>query len=338
LSAIALSTPVRRTATFLLQVLGIAAITVALLEGLAGWSLAHPRATVIPLDILRPLHVLFDRNVIQVMPECAVYDEGLTYRLRPGRCTFANREFSNEFFINSLGVRDDESSLDQPRVIMIGDSLTMGWGVDQEQAFASVFERQTGLRTLNAGVSSYGTVRELRMLERVDRRAATDIVIQYSDNDLVENEQLVSGRYQVLSREDYDRTVRGQAEMLRYHPGKHTINLAVLLRNLVRERGNPPAPRSAAHEAEVFLKVMERSPVDLSSYRITVLSLDPAFADAARDMARTSSSPVIQRLRFLDASSIASIPDSFYVLDNHPTGAGHEGIAKLLAAAIVNTP
>jgi lysophospholipase L1-like esterase len=134
------------------------------------------------------------------MPECATYDETLTYTLRPGRCTFANREFITEYAINALGVRDDEQSMDQPRVVALGDSVTMGWGVEQHEAFPSVFERMTGWRTLNAGVSSYGTVRELRMLQRIDRRNLTHVLIQYSGNDVVENEQLAAVASELASR------------------------------------------------------------------------------------------------------------------------------------------
>ena len=324
----------RRIRAFVIQGVIIALVTGALLEGLVIFSLRNPSASVIPMEVLRPLHVLFDRSTIQVMPECAIYDEGLTYTLRPGQCTFANREFNNRFSINKLGVRDDEASLDQPRVVMVGDSITMGWGVEQDESFASVFERTTGIRTLNAGVSSYGTVRELRMLERIDRRATTDIVLQYSANDVVENEELVAGRFKTLSREGYDRTVQAQADMLRYYPGKHTLNLLVLFRNLLRARANPEPPPSPAHQAELFLKVMERSPVDLTPYRITILSLDPSFVEAARPLATAAGSPVLQRLRFVDASGTSSMPGAFYVLDDHPTRVGHERIAQLLTEAL----
>ena len=324
----------RRLRSLAIQAVAISVITLALLEGLVVFSLRNPAIAIIPLSILRPMHVLFDRNTIQVMPECAVYDEGLTYTLRPGHCTFSNPEFSNALSINTLGVRDDQASLDQPGVVMLGDSITMGWGVNQDEAFPSVFEQKTGRRTLNAGVASYGTVRELRMLSRVDRRAATDIVIQYSGNDLAENEDLIAGRFRILSREGYEQTVSGQAEMLGYHPGKYSLNLMVMLRNSLRARSNPAAVASPHHEAALFLKVMEQSPVDLSPFRVTVLSLERPFIDAVRPLARAAESSVIHRLQFVDASGISATPGAFYVLDDHPTLIGHEAIAQLLIDAL----
>ena len=52
---------------------------------------------------------------------------------------------------------------------MLGDSYAMGWGVEQGESFPEILEAATGLRVLNAGVPSYGTPRELLMLERLDR-------------------------------------------------------------------------------------------------------------------------------------------------------------------------
>lgn len=327
-------TMIRRLRALVIQGVIIVLLTIGLLEALVVFSLRNPAAAVIPMDVLKPLHVLFDRNTIQVMPECAIYDEGLTYTLRPGRCTFANREFSNQYSINSLGVRDDEGSLAQPRVVMIGDSITMGWGVEQDESFASVFERRTGWRTLNAGVSSYGTVRELRMLERIDRSAVTDIVLQYSANDVVENRELIAGRFKTLSQQAYESTVQAQADMLRYFPGKHALNLLVMLRNLVQGRATSPPPPTPAEQAAMLLTVLEQSPVDLSPYRVTVFSLEPGFIDAVRPLAGAAAHPVIQRLRFVDGSGLASTPGAFYVLDDHPTRVGHEQVARMLSEAL----
>lgn len=324
----------RRLSAALLQGGAILLITLGLLEGLVGFSFRFPALSPLPRGVVRQMHVLFDRNTIQVMPACATYDATLTYTLRPGSCTFANREFSNTFTINSLGVRDDEASLTQPRIIVLGDSIAMGWGVDQDAGFPSVIERLTGRRTLNAGVSSYGTVRELRMLERVDRQVVTDVILQYSSNDFVENEQLVSGRFKTLSREEYERTVQAQADMLRYHPGKYTLNLFVMMRNLARARQAADTAPSRDREARAFLDVLAQSAVDLSPHRVTVLSLEPGFVEAVRPLAAASPLAVLQRLRFLDMTSLASIPGAYYVLDDHPTGIGHDAIGRALATAI----
>lgn len=319
-----------------LQTLLIGMVTIALLEALLVFSFLYPTLSPIPKPVLQHLHVLFVRNTIQVMPACAQYDDTLTYMLRPGSCVFSNAEYSNEFSINSLGVRDEESALDRPETVVLGDSIAMGWGVEQHEAFPKVYERITGSRTLNAGVSSYGTARELLLLERIDRRALRHLIIQYHENDFSENQQFASGEWSTLSREHYEATVRKHAEMQRYFPGKHAINLLVLLRNSVLNASrtgadSPTIERSWEYEAEIFLRVLAQSPVDLTGYDITVIALESGFIDAAKKLSTRSGSPILSRLRFIDGGFLYGIPGAFYVLDDHPTAAGHEAIARRIS-------
>jgi len=314
-----------------IQLVVTVVVTAALLEGLVAWSFRYPRVSPLPAALVRYLHIRFDRQVIQVMPECARYDSTLTYTLKPGHCVFASREFSNTYAINSLGVRDDEDSLHAPQTVMLGDSLTMGWGVEQDQSFPSVFERLSGQRTLNAGVSSYGTVRELRMLGRVDRSAVKNIVIQYNDNDTGENRQLIERPpFTTLSQQQYERTVAEQATLLRYYPGKYAFNVMVQLQSALR-RSSTEAPVTPVRQAELFVRVIEHSPVDLSSFRLIALAVNGPFIDAAKTVAAKSSLPWVTRIEFIDATpALRDVPNAYYGLDDHPRAASHEAIGKLL--------
>ncbi|MBN1461055.1 MAG: hypothetical protein JXA57_16120, partial [Armatimonadetes bacterium] len=53
-------------------------------------------------------------------------------------------EFNTEFRINSLGLRDNEMPRAKPqgtfRILMLGDSMTVGWGVEAEETFSSRLE------------------------------------------------------------------------------------------------------------------------------------------------------------------------------------------------------
>ena len=110
-----------------------------------------------------------ERRIMQFLNGCGRFDEGLGYSLNPGEFTFSGREFSNRYRINSLGVRDDESSLEHPEVVVAGDSFAVGWGVEQDEMFSRVLERMLGMDVLNTAVPSYGTVREMKMLGRLNR-------------------------------------------------------------------------------------------------------------------------------------------------------------------------
>src|SRR4029453_16623439 len=63
--------------------------------------LSHAKGIVV--NAYRSYYINFDRDDIQYNPACARYDPDLFYTLKPGSCTFANREFSVEYRINSLG-------------------------------------------------------------------------------------------------------------------------------------------------------------------------------------------------------------------------------------------
>jgi hypothetical protein len=85
-----------------------------------------------------------DQTFIQFMPECARYDPQVIFTLRPGECEFEGRAFKNTFQMNSQGVRDDEASVQSPEIVVLGDSVSMGWGVEQDVTFTSQIEVMTG--------------------------------------------------------------------------------------------------------------------------------------------------------------------------------------------------
>ncbi len=87
--------------------------------------------------------------------------------------------------INSFGMRGPEprpSSEVSLRVLCLGDSMTYGPGVREEQTFSAVLGEQAragrpGVEVLNAGTPSYGTVRELAWLEDFGPRLEPDVVV-----------------------------------------------------------------------------------------------------------------------------------------------------------------
>ncbi|MCF2504831.1 hypothetical protein L0663_15665 [Dyadobacter sp. CY107] len=128
------------------------------------------------------------RDVIQFNRQFSSYSKDLGYTLRPGSEGYhQDLEYENKFSVNKSGVRDDDNSLNNPGIIFLGDSFTMGWGIDQDKTFAHLTGQMTGSKTLNAGISSYGTYREMLLLSKLQRDSCQVLVIQYCDNDLEEN-------------------------------------------------------------------------------------------------------------------------------------------------------
>ena len=133
--------------------------------------------------------------------DCHAYDEILLYRGKPNStCRFSGLEFDTTISHNSFGVRSRESSLISPSTIVIGDSHAMGWGVEEHERFSDLLPTQFQ-PVLNLSVSSYGTARELRLLDLYASeypdfyQGAGLVVLQYGVNDFGENSSTGSVKY-----------------------------------------------------------------------------------------------------------------------------------------------
>jgi lysophospholipase L1-like esterase len=99
-----------------------------------------------------------------------------------------------EVSINELGLRDrklEKKQNGELRILLLGDSLTFGWGIPVEATFGRKLETtlasRLGLtvRTVNAGVSGYNTVQEYAFLRTYADLIEPDIVILiYISNDI----------------------------------------------------------------------------------------------------------------------------------------------------------
>lgn len=222
--ALASASP-RRT---LFALVFIPSLTLLLLDGV--FAAVRNTRSLAYTPVLQPLaRYLYslDWTTIHLLPECGEYDPELTYRLRPGTCTFSELEFDTEYRINSLGVRDDEDSLDGPEIVVLGDSFAMGWGVEQQEAFPSVLEDLSGNKVLNAAISSYATAREFGMLERIDLSRARYLIVQYASNDAEENRLYGSSGAGIPVRDRgwYEDQVRAHTRNRAYRPGKYAYEV-----------------------------------------------------------------------------------------------------------------
>lgn len=293
------------------------------------------------LNPLREYYERTDRKIVQYLPECGRYDEGLSYTLKPGTCRFKNREFDVEYRINSAGLRDDESSLASPDIIVLGDSHAMGWGVEQQQTFAALIEQQTGMKVLNAAISSYGTAREMKMLCRLDRANLKYVIIQYTDNDILENREYSKHGNQlpIMSRDEYDRLVADHLKRSRHFFGKHSWwTFSNLLGTLEAAEAQPDLD---TEEANLFLNVLSHVPVDLNGVKVIVIEVNSYAANTpdfinrlGETIAAATTYPAwIKNLIPLDLSRDLTI-DKYFSLDEHMRADGYRVVADKLAATL----
>jgi len=123
-----------------------------------------------------------------------VADPRLSFVHLPNRSAFL---MGVQVSTNSRGLRDREYAEAKPpdacRIVMLGDSTTLGWGVEQDQTIPKILERELNessspacrnYEVLNAGVGNYDTVQEVEHYRAYDRSLHPDaVILNYFIND-----------------------------------------------------------------------------------------------------------------------------------------------------------
>ena len=104
--------------------------------------------------------------------------------------------------INSQGLRGPEIGAPRAgirRVVVLGDSMTVGWGAKEDETYPRVLEKMlnaNGQRAevINAGVGNYNTSMEVAwFLERGQAMKPDDVILGYYINDAEETPRMVEG-------------------------------------------------------------------------------------------------------------------------------------------------
>jgi hypothetical protein len=318
-------------------------VLLSMLEGAWLYTLSHSELIrKLPPNFAHNISAQYmsnDRSIIQFMSSCAKYDSVLSYTLKPGTCRFENPEFSVEVRVNTIGLRDDEQSLDAPEVIVIGDSHAMGWGVEQDKTFPSLIEKALGMKVLNTAISSYGTAREVLLLNQLDLSNLRYLVIQYNENDKDENR--VFPRKGPMSREKYEQEVKDHQDSTEYFFGAHIIRFikAVLTKDAAPQ-AITQATTPAGQEAVMFLQTIEPSVLRMPELQIVLIEIDASsqndteFIGDVRALLKRYNLPLpLENMSILDASSLLT-EDDYFILDDHINAAGHKKVARVVMDAM----
>jgi lysophospholipase L1-like esterase len=276
------------------------------------------------------------------------YDTALTYTLKKNSVyDHANLEFRNNIAVNSMGLRDNEDALKSPEIICLGDSYTMGWGVEQSQSYPKLIQQTTGKKVLNAGISSYGTVRELMLLNRLDTSNLKYLIIQYCYNDWSENKAFLdSNRYIPSgSQTTLDRTFRSYRLARKYFPFKYTLTLLrMFVRNqlIKKEKNKEPLAwvRSLDYvqpAADAFLQILSQSNLNFRKLKIILIDTNryPAYEHYWLEAVEKELQSTAYSNDMRQSIHIVKFPELnhqkyFYPLDNHLNEAGHQVIANTI--------
>lgn len=312
----------------------LTAIALALvLEYILSLGMSNPASIPEPLlPHYRWHYASADRNIMQVTP-CAEYDPDFYYRFKPGSCAFYNREFEVMNHFNSAGLRDDEASLDNPSIVIFGDSFTAGWGVPQADAFPQVLEGLSKRKVLNAGISSFGTAREVKLLEKLNYDSIETIIFQYHPNDFPENLQSIENNFvlPISSRHHYDSIKQNIADRNRYYPFKYLANISksIILSNLRTDEDI----HNDTLEARAFLDILINSRVGDIAERIVVFKIDTdgsedGFADALDQLLKKAKYAEL-KISTVRLKGILG-KDDYFILDPHINSQGQAKVASVL--------
>lgn len=296
--------------------------------------------SMIPSFLLSPYRLYYqssDRNIIQVT-SCAQYDSGLFYMLKPGNCFFKNREFNVENRINYGGLRDDDASLQNPSVIVLGDSYAMGWGVEQAESFPQLLEEAIQQPVLNAGISSFGTAREVKLFNRLALSEVKTIIFQYHANDFEENETFIKHGHHLPIRSEatYDSLCKNINDREDYYPLKHLYGLTkAISRKLLNK---PPKHITNVTAAQAFFEVIDDLEINKDSVQILIFKVDDYdklnnnFVNTIDSLSNTPtySGWNIKTIKLQDVLS----REDYFVLDDHINAKGHVKIAQKLAQSL----
>lgn len=277
------------------------------------------------------------RVVWQSKPECVALSPTLIYVPRNGNCRFENLEFSTTLSFDAKGRAVPARDINgEPKsgVALLGDSYTMGWGVNDEDTYANILQRNLKVPVYNLGVSSYGTARELRhFMESGLSDAVETVIIQYTGNDLSENKSL-------KTHDDYKREFAKFDSRLSRHsrhgplswaaPAVTALNAVLdypkqLFRDMFKGIGPEPLE---VHPLE-FAKVISSHLELLSGKRLIVVVVD--------DMKVTQNLYDAFRAANLEGVELAYVDwemEDFFPVDGHLNKKGHEKMATALAKTI----
>lgn len=268
-------------------------------------------------------------------PRYVEHDARLGWRYRPNaRERHRAAEFDVEITTNSRGFRGTEWSLEspkeRPRVLVLGDSFTFGWGVRDDETFSAGLARaRPRWNVLNAGVSGYGTDQELLLLEDLLPSVAPDVVVVvFCENDRFENAlDVVYGK----SKPRFVR--RGEALELTGVPVEEswlerTSQVWRAFQKARWERGFADLPRDAADEWRLLGDLYRAMKRRLGGTPLVVASTEARLVELPSVIEGVVHVDLRAAFDGRDAARIA------YPIDGHWTPAGHALVAEELAKAL----
>ena len=258
-----------------------------------------------------------------------------------------------EIALNGLGHRGPDLTNPKPenekRILVLGSSITLGWGVPYKHIFTTVIEDQlnrdgkekgTHYRVINAGIANYNTLYELALYKRQGPDVQPDFVLlNYFINDaeiipmdknnlILKHSLFIAFMYQQL--ENFSSNLKGRSLSKYYtelhedgQPGwEQTKRAMKKLSDLCRKHGIPllimltPDAHNLSKD-ELYPKLYEKILARFEEMDIPVINTYPQFLNQFGD----------------DPSRVWVAPE-----DPHPNAKGHKIMADAFYGYLKTNP
>lgn len=276
-------------------------------------------------------HQIGFRNIWNSQIDCIEFDKNLIYIPKKGNCNFNNVEFSTLLNFNEEGRSNNNLSLNVEKkdaIALIGDSFSMGWGVNDNETFSSILEKKINRKIYNLGVASYATEREIiRLKEFKYLDDVSTIIIQYCDNDYGENFFYKKNNLNNNSISKFEEIFTNKLSIYEKFRKIIRYSIVIPLEVLFLKKNNKIDWK--VHE-ELFENILQNYSF-LKDKNIIVIytnSFGKKFFNFPNALSKK-----IYNLTYIN---IDYEENDFYILDGHLNKKGHEKIASKLAAYLEN--
>jgi lysophospholipase L1-like esterase len=268
-------------------------------------------------------------------------DEHLVFRHKP---SWEKRYGDVLVSYNERGLRDRPilaKTEGEYRILALGDSVTFGWGVAQNQIFTSRLENllpdrlQRPVRVINSGVGAYNTVQEVTYFKLEGITFQPDLaMLIYVGNDIEESD----GPFDPWAgaKSISEMAVRTLGSSWFYRLAHHTYHHA-LPKQVERQSPNPLQggkgwSQSMSALSELVAMCEEHNiPLIVFFVRLYPDENQQLFDDVVRHAHGVPVKDMGQWFEGLDASSVVNSK-----VDSHPNAEGHRVMAEHMADEIVS--
>ena len=273
------------------------------------------------------------RNIWQQNKDCVKFDKHLLYIPKKGECKFNNPEFktylnfSDEYRLN--GNPKIKNLKKKDSILVLGDSLAMGWGVNDNETYSSLIEKKIGRKVYNQAVSSYGTVRQVKRYlnsKFYNTDEINTIIIHYHHNDLQENDSLKLSK--TYNQSNFNKVINENkiSALWVIRQFKRSLRITYnALTNLILNNKKKFEIDLQEHFIKVENLIIDN--LDINNKKFIFLYL-------IEKNTKVINFPFKSKLKNLDFIFLEMEKNNFFIVDDHINALGHITVSKELIKKI----